>query len=152
MGLAVPLPEQANEIDLAIDATDTRLLASPLGLGGQRCLGTLWLACGEPLARDRRERLLDAVRDTLGQAGADVRAGATCPHPQVLVVRALAPVLERAAHSLRGARCDTLSWRLVPTRGKRLTSGATWALGSVRQTHGSCIPNVLGALHLSSSS
>jgi len=77
-----------------IDAADTRLLSSPLGLAGQRCLGTLWLACGEPLARERRERLLDAVRDTLGQAGTDVRAGATCPHPQVLVVRALAPLVE----------------------------------------------------------
>ena len=77
-----------------IDAADTRLLDSPLGLAGQRCLGTLWLACGEPLVRERRERLLDAVRDTLGKMGADVQAGATCPHPQVLVVRALAPVVE----------------------------------------------------------
>ncbi len=96
-----------------IDAGDTRLLSSPLGLGGQRCLGTLWLACGAPLARERRERLLEAVRATLDAAAAEhqdsgVQAGATCPNPQMLVLRAVAPLVEplmalfqRTWHSLR---------------------------------------------------
>lgn len=77
-----------------LDATDTRLLDSPLGLGGQRCLGSLWFASGTAFTRDRREQLLEVVRAVAGQAGPDVRAGATCPHPQVLVLRAVAPVVE----------------------------------------------------------
>jgi urease accessory protein len=77
-----------------LDAADTRLLASPLGLGGQRCLGTLWLACGTPLARERRERLLDTVRSLLESDPHGLQAGATCPNPQMLVLRAVAPLVE----------------------------------------------------------
>ncbi|MGE0348771.1 urease accessory protein UreD [Hydrogenophaga sp.] len=78
-----------------IDAADTRLLGSPLGLGGQRCLGTLWLASGVALARERRERLLDTVRACIDRNTlTSVQAGATCPHPQVLVLRAVAPLVE----------------------------------------------------------
>lgn len=77
-----------------IDAADTRLLESPLGLGGQRCLGTLLLASGTPFSRQRRERLLETVRAALDAAPAGVQAGATCPNPQMLVVRAMAPVVE----------------------------------------------------------
>lgn len=79
-----------------IDAADTRLLESPLGLGGRRCLGSLWLASGSAFSRDRREHLLEVVRDVLSDMGGatGVDAGATCPHPQVLVVRAVAPVVE----------------------------------------------------------
>lgn len=78
-----------------IDAADTRLLDSPLGLGGQRCLGTLWLASGVALARERRERLLDTVRACIDRNTlTSVQAGATCPHPQVLVLRAVAPLVE----------------------------------------------------------
>lgn len=78
-----------------LDAADTRLLESPLGLAGHRCLGTLWLASGAPLARERRERLLEAVRAGIDtEAAGGVQAGATCPHPQVLVLRAVAPLVE----------------------------------------------------------
>ena len=45
-----------------LDAQDQRLLDSPLGLGGLRCMGTLVFACGNDLARERRELLLAAVR------------------------------------------------------------------------------------------
>ena len=77
-----------------IDAADTRLLESPLGLAGQRCLGTLLLACGSPLPRDRRDALLEAVRSALPPAADGVHLAATCPHPQLLVLRALAPLVE----------------------------------------------------------
>ncbi|MDO9437189.1 urease accessory protein UreD [Hydrogenophaga sp.] len=77
-----------------IDATDTRLLESPLGLNGQRCLGTLWLACGAALPRDRREHLLDVVRAVLASGPSGLQAGATCPNPQMVVVRAVAPLVE----------------------------------------------------------
>lgn len=77
-----------------IAAADTRLLDSPLGLGGQRCMGTLLLASGTPFTRERREHLLDTVRAALDAAPAGVQVGATCPNPQMLVVRAVAPVVE----------------------------------------------------------
>ena len=37
-----------------IDAADHRLLASPLGLAGQRCIASLFLVAGTPLARAAR--------------------------------------------------------------------------------------------------
>ncbi|MCW5653305.1 urease accessory protein UreD [Hydrogenophaga sp.] len=78
-----------------IDAADTRLLDSPLGLGGQRCMGTLWLATGTPLERQRREDLLACVRSVLDQdCPAQVQAGITSPNGQMLVLRALAPLVE----------------------------------------------------------
>ena len=76
-----------------IDATDARLLESPLGLGGHKCMGTLWLATGTPLTRERREQLLEAVRALLGN-GRGVQVGATCPNPRMLVVRAVTPLVE----------------------------------------------------------
>ncbi|MBN9369572.1 MULTISPECIES: urease accessory protein UreD [unclassified Hydrogenophaga] len=91
-----------------IDASDTRLLDSPLGLAGQRALGTLWLASGEPWPSARREALLDSVRLALAGASPEVRTGATCPDPRLLLVRALGPqveplmaVLQRAWAALR---------------------------------------------------
>ena len=76
-----------------IDAADTRLLESPLGLGGHKCMGTLWLATGTPLTRERREHLLEVVRTVLGGEHG-VHVGATCPNPRMLVVRAVAPLVE----------------------------------------------------------
>jgi urease accessory protein len=77
-----------------IDAADTRLLESPLGLNGQRCLGTLWLASGTPFTRERREHLLEAVREVLTTNDSGLPVAATCPNPQLLVLRAMAPVAE----------------------------------------------------------
>lgn len=86
-----------------IAATDRRLLDSPLGLAGQRCMGTLVLATGSPLGRERREALLDAVQTALGQRPEGVQAGVTCPHAQLLVVRALAPLVEPMMATLQQA-------------------------------------------------
>lgn len=86
-----------------IAATDRRLLDSPLGLAGQRCMGTLVLATGSPLGRERREALLDAVQAALGQRSDGVQAGVTCPHAQLLVVRALAPLVEPLMATLQQA-------------------------------------------------
>ena len=74
--------------------TDTRLLDAPLGLAGHRCLGTLVLAHGTPWSRQERETLLEHVRAHLPEGLMPVAAGATCPSEQVLVVRALGPVVE----------------------------------------------------------
>jgi urease accessory protein len=77
-----------------LDAADTRLLNSPLGLGGLRCMGTLVFACGSDIARERREALLAAVRELPGGVPAELRMGATCPNDRMLVVRAMAPMVE----------------------------------------------------------
>jgi urease accessory protein len=84
-----------------VAAADTRLLDSPLGLGGRRCMGTLCLASGTAFSRERRELLLDVARAALASVSAEVVAGATCPHPQVLVVRAVAPLVEPLMTSLQ---------------------------------------------------
>jgi urease accessory protein len=77
-----------------LDAHDARLMQSPLGLAGQRCMGVMWLACGDELGAARREHLLQVVRDVLGAHPLAATAGATCPNPQLLLVRALAPLVE----------------------------------------------------------
>lgn len=97
-----------------IDASDSRLLDSPLGLDGLRCLGTLWLACGSAIARERRETLLDGVRSTFASLPSEVRIGATCPNTQTLVVRAAAPLVEPLMHSLQTvwSKLRPLAWNL----------------------------------------
>ena len=76
---------------------------SPLGLGGQRCLGTLFFASGTAFTRERRERLLEVLRERLGDLPAEVLAGATSPHPQLLVLRAVAPLVEPLMAALQQA-------------------------------------------------
>lgn len=98
-----------------LDATDTRLMNSPLGLDGQRCLGTMWLACGTALTRERREHLLEVVRSVLANAPAHVQAGATCPNPHMLVLRAVAPLVEplMALFQLAWGRMRNEAWDLT---------------------------------------
>ena len=81
-------------------ATDALLLDGPLGLAGQRVLGTLWLAAGRPWDEARREALLDGARALLG----DALAGATAVHGQVLVLRLLADRVEPAMRLLQAVR------------------------------------------------
>lgn len=91
-----------------IDAQDARLMDGPLGLAGQRCLGTLFFVAGEPIARERREAALECVRELIDAHALRATAGATSPHPQVLVVRVLAPLVEPAMQLLRSLRA---AWR-----------------------------------------
>ena len=87
-----------------IDASDTRLLESPAGLNGQRCLASFFFVAGQALTRERRERGLDSARAVIAQHGLAGTAGATSPHPQVLLVRMLAPVVEPAMALVRTIR------------------------------------------------
>ncbi len=84
-----------------IDAQDLRLLNGPLGLAGQRCMATLVFACGTDLNRERRELALAVAREALGQSVPGVQAGVTSPHPRVVVVRTLSPLVEPAQQLLR---------------------------------------------------
>lgn len=100
-----------------IAADDARLLDGPLGLAGHRCLATLFLATGTPLARGRREQALAVANEVIAAHDVSVFAGATAANPQVVVVRALAPVVEPALALLKAVRAAWRSalWELPAT-------------------------------------
>ena len=77
-----------------VGAHDRLLLDGALGLAGHRCLGSLVLACGTPLARETREALLDATRALLDAHPQGHLCGVTAPNDHMLVLRGLAPVVE----------------------------------------------------------
>ena len=79
-----------------IDAADHRLLNSPLGLAGQRCMASVFFITGSALERTRRDTALDLARAVIAAHPLAATAGATSPHPQVVVVRTLAPMVEPA--------------------------------------------------------
>jgi len=79
-----------------LSASDSVLMNGPSGLAGNRCMGTLVLACGTPMASSRRERLLDTVRAATEGHALAATTGSTCPNEQVLVVRTLSPLVEPA--------------------------------------------------------
>lgn len=84
-----------------IAAHDERLMNSPLGLAGQRCLGTLFFASGSALPTQRCEQGLALARQAIDIDPLSAWAGATQPHPQVMLVRVLAPMVEPAMALLR---------------------------------------------------
>ncbi|WP_295520177.1 urease accessory protein UreD [Limnohabitans sp. Rim8] len=84
-----------------LSATDTRLMNSPLGLAGQRCMATLVFAAGSAIAPERSERALACARELLEASPLRLTAGVTSPHKQVIVMRALSPVTEPAMQLLR---------------------------------------------------
>ena len=94
----------------AVDAQDERLMNGPLGLAGQRCMATLVFAAGSAIAPERVEAALDAARTALEASPLRLQAGATQPHPQVIVLRVLAPVVEPAMQLLRPVWA---AWRQV---------------------------------------
>lgn len=100
-----------------VDATDMRLLDSPLGWDGQRVLGLLWFAAGDALEPVRVEALLDAARASVAASPLAARAGATAPHEGVVVLRVLAPRVEPAMTLLSAvwARWRPLAWQLAPS-------------------------------------
>jgi urease accessory protein len=91
-----------------VDAADTLLLDSPLGLAGQRVLCTLWFAAGSPLPAARRDALLDAARSLATDSPLARTAGATCTHAGVVVLRVLAQRMESAMALLAAVRA---AWR-----------------------------------------
>jgi urease accessory protein len=84
-----------------VDATDTRLMDGPLGLAGQRCMASLFFVTGTHLDRHRRETGLELARHIIAAHELHATSGATCPNPQVMVVRVLSPLVEPAANLLR---------------------------------------------------
>jgi urease accessory protein len=82
-------------------ASDTRLMDSPMGLAGQRCMATLVFAAGSAIATERSDRALACARELLEASELRLTAGATSPHKQVIVLRVLSPVTEPAMQLLR---------------------------------------------------
>jgi urease accessory protein len=100
-----------------IAADDTRLMDGPLGLAGNRCMATVFIACGSELPRPRRDALLDAARAVIEAHPLAATAGATAPGPQVVVVRVLAPLVEPALQLAKAIRraWRPLLWDLPPS-------------------------------------
>ncbi len=98
----------------AIDATDQRLLDSPLGWAGRRVLCTMWFAAGAPIEPARRDALLDAARALCNEYELNRTAGASAAHANVIVLRVLAERVEPAMNllTLVWARWRELAWAL----------------------------------------
>jgi urease accessory protein len=93
-----------------IDAQDARLMDGPLGLAKHRCMATLVFAAGSAIAPKRVEAALDAARTAQEASPLRLHAGVTRPHPQIIVLRVLAPVVEPAMLLLRPVWA---AWRQV---------------------------------------
>lgn len=91
-----------------IKAADALLLNSPLGLAGNHCLATLFFVSGSALQRSQIQSALDVARSAIEAHPLCATAGATSPDSRVIVVRALAPVVEPAMDLLRQIRAR---WR-----------------------------------------
>ncbi len=107
-----------------ISADDTLLLDSPLGLAGHRCMASVFLLAGSPLDRGAREAALDAARAVIDAHALRETAGATSPDGRVVVVRALAPVVEPAMDLMRQVRA---AWRAARW-GLPATLPRIWAM------------------------
>ncbi len=91
-----------------LDAQDTRLMDGPLGFAKHRCMATLVLASGADLPRERRDLALTLARELIEVAPAGLVAGVTSPHPRIVVLRTLSPMVEPAQTLLRGVWAE---WR-----------------------------------------
>ena len=96
-----------------IAADDAQLLDSPLGWAGRRVLATRWFASGGALAEARRDALLAEAREVARTHTLHATTGATAPHDDVVVVRALADRVEPAMALLRAT---WQAWRQVAWR------------------------------------
>jgi urease accessory protein len=107
-----------------MDASDTRLLQSPLGLAGQPCIASLIFASGDVLPLVLLDRLRDSARALAEESmrmtshtQADlahtvkpqtIACGVTSPHSRVVVLRALGPSTEVLSTLLKQVR---MAWR-----------------------------------------
>ena len=100
----------------SLDARDERLMNSPLGLAGNRCLASIFFCTGKPLERQRQQRALECAREVMQPHVLSNSAGATSPNGQVVVVRVLSPLVEPAMELLRQvwAAWRKELWQLAP--------------------------------------
>jgi urease accessory protein len=67
-------------------------------------MASLFFVTGAKLDRARKQQALDIARDLIASSELVQTAGATSPNPQVIVVRAVAPLVEPAMQLLRAIR------------------------------------------------
>lgn len=91
-----------------VAAQDRVLLDSPVGLAGQRVMATLWAASGTPWPAAVTETLLDQARELVAASPLAATAGATAPHEQVVVCRAVAERVEPVFQLWQAVRAQ---WR-----------------------------------------
>ena len=84
-----------------VGADDLLLLNSPLGMAGHRCMASLFFVAGSKIERNRRQEALDFARQVIEAHPLRATAGATSPDGQIVVVRALAPLVEPAMGLLK---------------------------------------------------
>lgn len=77
-----------------IKGDELRWLNSPLGLAGQKCLGSLIFAAGSSIDSQRISQALDAAREVIDAHPLRLQAGMTAAHPQVIVLRVMSPLVE----------------------------------------------------------
>ena len=92
-----------------IDASDHRLLHSPLGLNGHTCLSTLVFAQGDAMDDALREQVLALARQLCESHPLRLQSGVSSPDARVVVVRVLSAQVESAMALLRSI---WLQWRL----------------------------------------
>jgi urease accessory protein len=92
-----------------IDASDHRLLHSPLGLNGHTCLSTLVFAQGDAMDDALREQVLALARQLCEVHPLCLQSGVSSPDERVVVVRVLSAQVESAMVLLRSI---WLQWRL----------------------------------------
>ena len=92
-----------------IDASDHRLLNSPLGLNSHTCLSTLVFARGDAMDDALREQVLALARQLCEAHPLRLQSGVSSPDERVVVVRVLSAQVESAMALLRSI---WLQWRL----------------------------------------
>ena len=91
-----------------IDASDHRLLHSPLGLNGHTCLSTLVFAQGDAMDDALREQVVALARQLCEAHPLRLQSGVSSPDERVVVVRVLSAQVESAMALLRNI---WLQWR-----------------------------------------
>lgn len=101
-----------------VDASDQRLLDSPLGWDGQRVAATMWFARGSAWPATRRDALLEAARSACAASNLAARAGASAAHERVVVLRVLGERVEPVMTLLMQVRAvwRAEAWKLPDER------------------------------------
>lgn len=105
----------------SIQASDERLLNSPLGLAGKKCMGTLVMAQGSPFDVQEVAKHIDLAQSALGSLHTELLAGVTSPNPHMIVVRVLSKDVEANLNLLKRIwKMWRESWWNIPTTQPRI--------------------------------
>jgi len=105
----------------SIDASDERLLKSPLGLAGKQCMGTLVMAQGSPFDLQVVAHHIELAQSAFQTLHTELLAGVTSPNPQVIVVRVLSKDVEANLNLLKRIwKMWRESWWSMPTTQPRI--------------------------------